>query len=161
MRRALVVALLPLVLALASCPGAGGAAKGAGRTIKKSHEQLMTAFARAVVAKDYDAAFGCTSASYQRDVGRSNFLESIRRFREGVEDGKAVRFGLGTAEEDPAALKDDTMVKLLVGDEKERASIVEEVIVEFSVSQEEGWTLVAWIVEEGGASKILNYYQDD
>lgn len=149
-----------LLLALSACGDSGGGpADGLSRReLRAEHRELVVRFAEAVVRKDYKAAFEETSADFRTEIGWDDFQESISRYRDRAPS--APTYTLSATEDDPKKIADDGVVQMLVSKER-RSRIVEEVAVHFSVKGEEGWALICWIVDEGGAWKILNYYQDD
>ena len=151
---------------LASCGGSsddGGDTVLSKRPLKKEHLDLVKRFAEAVVRKDYKAAYEDMSGSYKTSVGWIEFEKSITRYRGGA--GGAITFKIQSTEDDVKAIHEDAMLRVLVPEDG-RKRVLEEVAVHFTVKgktpDDEGfWALVCWIVEEGGAFRILNYYQDD
>jgi len=154
-------ALAPALLSGCGAKGGAAAAPEAGSGLKKPHEDMATAFARAVVAKDYDGAFGCTSSHYQSSVGRADFLKAISIYRDRFGPELKLAFKLRASGSTPEQIRADKLMMSFVTDESARAGIVEEVSISFDPEGEvDGWLLVAWIVEEGGAPKILTFYQE-
>lgn len=150
-----------LFLALAACGDGSGGSDADGlskRPLRPEHRELVVRFAEAVVKKDYKAAYQELSSEYATQVGWEGFLESIRRYREGA--SAAPTYALSATEDDPRKIAEDGVVELMVP-ENLRSRIAEEVAVDFKVKDAEGWTLVCWLMDEGGTWKILNYYQDD
>jgi hypothetical protein len=141
----------------------GGAPEGlSNRPLKAEHRALVTRLADAVVRKDYKAAYEQTSQTYRKDLGWDEFLKSISRYR-----GAAVNpptYGIWATEDDPKQIQKDSVVELFVP-APFRSRIVEEAAIHFDVKESDGtdgfWALICWIVEEDGAPRILNYYQDD
>jgi len=158
----LSLATLPFLAAACGSRGGGAAAATSGRALRKPHEEMAKAFARAVLVKDYDGAYRHTSDMYQSQVGKSDFLESIARYRDRFDESAKLTFKLRTGDETIEEVRNDEVLKLFVSDEAVRAKVVEEVIIDFEPAGDaEGWTLIAWLVEESGTTKILNYLQDD
>ena len=154
---------VPAVVWLAA--GCGSAEKAAqappaksARALEAKHAEAASAFASAVAGRNYELAYGFMSELYKRDVGHEEFLESIKRYREGYETPP--RFTVKASDDDPAQLKDDPVMTLFVGDAAVRALVRDEAIIDFR-DGENGWTLIAWLVEEQGQVRILNYVQDD
>lgn len=153
-----------ILLALAGCDSKKEKSDSAlaKRPLQAGHRAMLVRFADAVVKKDYRAAYEETSADYRKDVGWEEFETSIRRYREGAE--AAPTYVLGASEEDPKEWREG-LIELFVP-EAMRSKVVEEAVLHFTVKgktpDDEGfWSVVCWIVEEGGAPKILNYVQDD
>jgi hypothetical protein len=155
----LVVAVMWLA---AGCGGAERAAepplpKGA-RTLAPRHAELASSFASAVAARNYELAYAFMADLYKRDIGHEEFMQSISRYRDGL--ASPPTFIVKASEDDPAQLKDDPVMALFVGDAAVRAQVQDEAIIDFRVG-ENGWTLIAWLIEEQGQVRILNYVQDD
>ncbi|HEX7901042.1 MAG TPA: hypothetical protein VF950_25000 [Planctomycetota bacterium] len=146
------------LLALAGCGKSEDPEGLSRRELRPEHRELVVRFAEAVVRKDYKAAYKDLSATYDAEVGWDGFLESIGRYRDRAEADPT--FTLSATEDDPKRIAEDSLVELMVPRHL-RGKIAEEVAVSFDLKGEEGWTLVCWIVDEGGTWKILNYYQDD
>jgi hypothetical protein len=143
-------------LILASC---GGEPEKPKRTLAFKFQDVARRFGDAVIAKKYREAFSMMAADYQIQVGWDEFEKSISRYRDHVPGSLQVT--IEATEEDPSTLKDDTMVGFLVP-EAQRSKILDEAVLHFDPEgDEEGWALVMWFVEENGAVRILNYYQDD
>jgi hypothetical protein len=128
------------------------------RTLESKHAEAASAFAGAVAGRNYELAYGFMSDLYRRDVGHDEFLQSISRYRDGYETPPT--FSIKASDDDPAQLKDDPVMSLFVGDAAVRAQVRDEAIIDFRSGQN-GWTLIAWLVEEQGQVRILNYVQDD
>lgn len=155
--------LLVAIIGLAA--GCGSAEKAAhtphaksARALDPKHAEAASAFASAVAGRNYELAYGFMSEMYKRDIGHEDFLKSIARYRDGVDTPPT--FVVKASDDDPAQLKDDPVMTLFVGDPAVRALVRDEAIIDFRVG-ENGWTLIAWIVEEQGQVRILNYVQDD
>jgi hypothetical protein len=153
-------------LLLASCgegKKGGGAPDGlSSRPLKPEHRELVRRLAEAVVRKDYRGAYETMSEGYRRDIGWTAFEESIRRYREAATNPP--RYEIRATEDDPKKIDKEGVVELFVPAAL-RGRIVEEAAIHFSVRESDGeegfWALVCWIIEEDGAPRILNYYQDD
>jgi hypothetical protein len=154
-----------VVAALWLAAGCGSAEKAAETTPEKAaraleprHAEVASVFASAVAGRNYELAYGLMSELYKRDVGHAEFLSSIARYRDGYET--APTFTVKASDDDPAQLKDDPVMTLFVGDAAVRAQVRDEAIIDFR-DESNGWTLIAWLVEEQGQVRILNYVQDD
>jgi hypothetical protein len=154
-----------VVAALWLAAGCGSAEKAAetnpgktARTLEPRHAEAAATFASAVAGRNYELAYGFMSELYKRDVGHEEFLSSISRYRDGYQ--AAPTFTVKASDDDPAQLKDDAVMTLFVGDPAVRALVRDEAIIDFRDGSN-GWTLIAWLVEEQGHVRILNYVQDD
>jgi hypothetical protein len=137
-----------------SKPSAAGA-----RTLPAVQDAAARRFGDAVLAKDYNAAYAMMAAAYKQDTPYDEFLKSIGRYRDPVT--APLKVSVRASDDDPATLKDDAMVQMLVP-EALRSQIAGEAILDFEPEGDaEGWTLVMWLVDEGGQIHVLNYYQDD
>jgi hypothetical protein len=128
------------------------------RTLEPRHGEAASAFASAVASRNYELAYAFMSEMYKRDVGHDDFLQSISRYRDGYETPPT--FVVKASDDDPARLKDDPVMTLFVGDAAVRAQVRDEAIIDFRLG-DNGWTLIAWLIEEQGQVRILNYVQDD
>ena len=155
----LVVAVVWLAVGCGSADKAGEPtpAKSA-RSLEPKYAEAASAFASAVAAGNYELAYAFMADLYKRDVGHEEFLSSISRYRDGYQMPPA--FVVRASEDDPAQLRDDPVMTLFVGDAAVRAQVRDEAIIDFRVGSE-GWTLIAWLIEEQGQVRILNYVQDD
>jgi hypothetical protein len=156
---------LRLVVAIWLGAGCGSAEKTAeststrtARTLAPKHAEVASTFASAVAGRNYELAYALMSELYKRDIGHEEFLTSISRYRDGHETPP--EFTVRASDDDPAQLKDDPVMTLFVGDAAVRAQVRDEAIIDFRVGTD-GWTLIAWLIEEGGQVRILNYVQDD
>lgn len=163
MRWSVRLGLVVAVIWLAA--GCGSAEKAAeptpaktARTLEARHAEAASAFASAVAGRNYELAYALMSELYKRDIGHDEFLSSISRYRDGYE--AAPTFIVKASEDDPAQLKDDPVMMLFVGDAAVRAQVRDEAIIDFRAGSD-GWTLIAWLIEEQGQVRILNYVQDD
>lgn len=130
------------------------------RTLEKKYADVAEDFAAAVVAKDYDRAYGHMSSWYRKEIGPSEYRKSITRYRDHVQGTVTSR--VRASDDPPEEVQKQATTELFVGDRKVRALIREEFIIDFRVSGDnEGWALVGWLIEEDGKVRILNYYQDD
>jgi hypothetical protein len=155
----LVVAVVWLAAGCGSAEKAAESTPAHGaRALGQKHAEAASAFASAVADRNYELAYGFMSELYKRDIGHAEFLQSISRYRDGYETPP--NFIVKASEDDPAQLKDDPVMTLFVGDAAVRAQVQDEAIIDFRAG-ENGWTLIAWLVEEQGQVRILNYVQDD
>jgi hypothetical protein len=154
--------VVAVIWSAAGCSGTENAAQPppakTARTLEPKHADVASAFASAVAGRNYELAYGFMSDLYKREVGHGDFLQSISRYRDGYETPPT--FAVKASDDDPAQLKDDPVMSLFVGDAAVRAQVRDEAIIDFR-SGENGWTLIAWLVEEQGQVRILNYVQDD
>jgi len=155
-----VVVALSLLAACAGKKESDSKASAAGpRTLPAAHEAAARRFGDAVLAKDYDAAYAMMAAAYKQETPKDEFLKSIGRYRDPV--AAPLKMSVHASDDDPATLKDDAMVQMLVP-EALRGQIAGEAILDFEPQGDaEGWTLVMWLVDEAGQIHVLNYYQDD
>jgi hypothetical protein len=155
----LVVAVMWLA---AGCGSAEKAAEStsakSARTLEAKHAEAASACASAVAGRNYELAYAFMSELYKQDVGHEEFMKSISRYRDGFE--RTPEFVVRASDDDPRQLKDDPVMTLFVGDAAVRAQVRDEAIIDFRVDTD-GWTLIAWLVEERGQVRILNYAQDD
>jgi hypothetical protein len=146
----------------AGCGSAEKAAEStsgkAARALEPKHAETASAFAGAVAGRNYDLAYAFMSEQYKREIGHEEFVKSISRYRDGYETPPG--FSVRASDDDPAQLKDDPVMTLFVGDPAVRAQVRDEAIIDFRVGTD-GWTLIAWLIEEQGQVRILNYVQDD
>lgn len=150
MKRMLLMALL------ASC---GESSKPKTRALSQPHADLTSALGQAIVAKDYSAAYALMAESYKQSTSLDDFKTAISHYRDRVE-GK-VTFTMETGESDPAKIKEDVLVRMFIQDAAKRDSIVEEPILHFDAGEVEGWSMILWIVSEGGQFRFLSFAQDD
>ena len=136
---------------------------GAKRPLSRPHSVMVERFAKAIAEKDYKTAYAQMSAEYQKDLGEKEFLDSVKRYREGCP--AVPSFEIAATEEDVADLKEDSVIELLVP-ENLRGRIVEEAVIRFQHGKSDSddwafWAVVLWVCEEKTGPKILNFYQDD
>jgi hypothetical protein len=157
-RLAVVIAAIWLAAGCGSAEKAAETTPAKTRALEPRHVEVASAFARAVADGNYELAYAFMSEQYKRDIGHEEFLSSISRYRGGYQS--APTFTVKASDDDPAQLKDDPVMTLFVGDAAVRAQVRDEAIIDFRAGPD-GWTLIAWLVEEEGQVRILNYVQDD
>jgi hypothetical protein len=157
-RLAVVIAAIWLAAGCGSAEKAAETTPAKIRALEPRHAEAASAFAGAVADGNYELAYAFMSEQYKRDIGHEEFLSSISRYRSGYQS--APMFTVKASDDDPAQLKDDPVMTLFVGDAAVRAQVRDEAIIDFRAGSD-GWTLIAWLVEEEGQVRILNYVQDD
>ncbi len=157
-----VLVLLALLSACDKVDGGSGSSRSSKRTLAPRLQTAAQEFGDAVLARDYEAAYAMTASAYRQSMSHAEFLKSISRYRDDAHG--VFKLTVQASSDDPKELKNDPLVRTLVPAHLHGA-ILDEAILNFSRSDElgegDGWVLVAWLINESGTIKILNYYQDD
>ena len=113
---------------------------------------MLKGFADAILAKDYARAYEAIAMERRPTLPLSEFEEAISHYREGHESQLQVSIQVSPYDPDGASLLPDEY----------EGRIASEATVEFEPGgDEEGFTVLVWIVMEAGVPRLASFYVGD
>ena len=145
-----VVTITFLTGACGSAPAPAKAPPAAGG--HAAANAMLQRVGTAIVARDYALAYGEVAVEARGELTLADFQEAIEPYRERYEGG--LRFTTTTEPFDPSGAS--TVPEAL------RGRITSEGSIEFQPpGDEEGFTMVVWVMMESGVPKLASFYVGD
>jgi len=115
-------------------------------------DRLLKGFADAILAKDYAQAYDAIALERRPTLPLAEFQEAIAHYREGYEGSLRASVRVEPYDPDGASLLPDEF----------KGRIASEAIVEFEPGgDEEGFSVLVWIVIEAGVPRLASFYVGD
>ena len=150
---------LGLAILVTSCLAAGCGATSsdtepAERTLAPAYEAVGRVFGDLIVSRDYEGAYVHIAESSRTDIPYVEFEEIFKDYREGMGETLQVKIVPGEPyqQAEPDLLVPDTV----------RERVQDEFAIHFEPEgDEEGFSVIVWVLMEGAQAKIAHFFVGD